>query len=141
MKPTKQKPQKEMVIDATNATLGRLASYAAKQSLLGSSIVIVNCSDVLITGKKGPILDKYQRMRARGGSSLKGPNFPRQAFKIVKRTVRGMLSYKQHRGKDALKRVICYDDTPPEYESVKKVMAGREVKTKAIKLSEVSKLI
>jgi len=131
----------KLVIDATNATLGRLASYAAKQALLGKQIIIVNCSDAVVSGRKKNIIAEYQEARARGGSALMGPHFPKQPFRIVKRTVRGMLSYKQKRGKDALKKVICYNDVPAEYEEAKKIHAGKEKKTTTIKLSELSKVI
>lgn len=130
-----------IVIDATNATLGRLASYAAKQALLGKSVVIVNCSEAIISGKRPDILEKYRTRRARGGSGLKGPHFPKQPFRLVKRTIRGMLSYKQKRGEDALKRIICHDKVPTEYEAAKKILAGKEKRTTVIKLSKLSKEI
>ena len=42
----------QIVIDATNATMGRLASYVAKQALLGKQIAIVNSEKAIITGNK-----------------------------------------------------------------------------------------
>ena len=33
----------KLIIDANNAVMGRLASYVAKQAMLGKEIVIVNC--------------------------------------------------------------------------------------------------
>ena len=131
----------QIVIDATNATLGRLSSFIAKQALLGKKVIVVNCSDTIVTGRRSTTISEYQKTRARGGSSLKGPNFPKESFRIVKRTVRGMLSYKQKRGKDALKRVICYNDTPEKLKEAKKITAGRPLKARAIKLSELSDLI
>jgi len=131
----------KIVIDANNAILGRLASYAAKQALLGKEIVIVNCNDAVITGKKSSIVSEYMVARARGGSSLKGPFFPKSPERILKRTIRGMLSYKQGRGREALKRIICYNATPAEYEEAKKIIAGKEKNIKTIKLSELSKVI
>ena len=66
-----------VVIDAKGSILGRLASYAAKQALLGKSIVIVNCKYALLTGKRATTIKEYNAIRRRGGSSLKGPFFPR----------------------------------------------------------------
>ncbi len=129
----------EIIIDASEGILGRIASYAAKQALLGKRVIIVNCNNALITGKKKLILEEYKQARARGGSSLKGPHFPKQAEKIMKRTVRGMLSYKQERGRNALKRVICYNDYPNEYANKEKISLTKEIKVKAVKLSEISK--
>ena len=138
------KEHKTIVIDANNAVLGRLASYVAKQSLLGNRVIVVNCNEAVITGRRTSIVEEYRESRARGGSSQKGPNFPKESFRIVKRTVRGMLSYKQGRGDEALNRVICYNDVPKEYESSKKTIAeisAAEKRVKTIKLGELSRII
>jgi large subunit ribosomal protein L13 len=58
---------KKIVIDATNATLGRLASYSAKQALLGKEIAIVNCDKAVIAGKRRSIIIEYQEKRGKGG--------------------------------------------------------------------------
>jgi len=127
-----------VVIDATGGMLGRIAAYAAKQALLGKTIRIVNCNEILITGRKKSILEEYKAARARGGSALKGPNFPRPPEKIMKRTIRGMLPYKKGRGADALKKIRCYNKVPVEFESAEKVSLKRELKTRAIKLCKLS---
>ena len=133
--------KKMIVIDATNATLGRLSSFAAKQALLGKQVIIVNCNKAVITGKKRTTIEDYKHKRRMGGSSLRGPNFPKNPERIVKRTVRGMLSYTQQRGLDALKRVMCYNDVPKEFENEKKIIAGKEKKTKVIGLEELGREI
>lgn len=130
-----------LVIDATNGAVGRIASFAAKQALLGKEIVIVNCNEALITGQKADIIEKYKQARARGGTALRGPNFPRSPERIMKRTVRGMLPYKKGKGLEALKRVICYNSIPKEFENSKKESLIRDLRTKAIKLSELSRII
>ncbi|MDP1695706.1 MAG: 50S ribosomal protein L13 [archaeon] len=129
----------KIIIDAEGAVLGRLASFAAKQSLLGKSIIIVNCEKALITGRKRFIIGEYKEKRRRGGSSRKGPHFPKSSERIVKRTVRGMLPYTQERGLSAFKRIICYDKVPVEYESSKKIKMIRELKTRTLALAEVSR--
>ncbi|MEK6893514.1 MAG: 50S ribosomal protein L13 [Nanoarchaeota archaeon] len=131
----------EIIIDATNGILGRIASYAAKQALLGRSIVIVNCEAALLSGKRESIVREYGLTRRRGGSSLKGPFFPKIAEKVVKRTIRGMLSYTQQRGTDALKRVKCYNKLPKEYESAKKINLIKEMKTRTMNLAELERVI
>jgi len=131
----------KIIIDASNAILGRLASYAAKQSLFGKEVVIVNCNDAVITGNRATTVKIYKEKKGRGGASLKGPMFPRSPERIVKRTIRGMLSYTQERGRSALKRVMCYNKVPAEYENAKKIVAGKEKKTKVIKLSELGRII
>ncbi len=130
--------QQTMVIDATDTVLGRLASYAAKQSLLGKKIIIVNCNNAIVTGKRASILRNYRQRRQRGGSSLKGPHFPKSPERIMKRTIRGMLSYKQGRGYVAFKQIRCYNDTPPEYQSSEKTLLNEEKKTSVLTLNEIS---
>lgn len=129
----------EIVIDATNALLGRLASYAAKQSLLGRQVIIVNCAAVVISGNSPFILSLYRTRRARGGSAMNGPNFPRSPERLVKRTIRGMLPYNNARGIAAWKRIKCYNDVPDVYVSVSHIKAGKEKPIKTLKLEELSK--
>ena len=131
----------ELVIDGKNATLGRLASYAAKKALMGNKIAIVNCENVVVVGgPRSTILD-YREKRSKGGASLQGPFFPKNPERIVKRTIRGMLSYKQGRGKAALDRVKCYNGVPEDYEEKKMIHAGKSKNAKTIKLGELSKEI
>ena len=85
------------IIDGTNTSLGRLASYAAKESLKGEEIVIVNCDEVIITGNKESIQKEFKEMRGRIGSSQKGPKHHKSSEKVVKRTIRGMIPYQTPR--------------------------------------------
>lgn len=131
----------EIVIDGTNALLGRLASYAAKQAILGRNVRIVKCNDVVISGNPKMILGEYQQTRKRGKGTQKGPNFPSVPEKMVKRTIRGMLSYRQARGMDAFKRIKCYNEMPSDYENVKKIKAGKDKPLQTVSLKELSKEI
>jgi large subunit ribosomal protein L13 len=132
---------REIIIDATDGVLGRVASYAAKESLNGKKVVIVNCNDLIISGRKENILSEYREIRAKRGHSLKGPKFPKIAERIVKRTVRGMLPHKKGRGADALKRVICYNVVPREYEESEKISLKKILKVKGIKLKELTRIL
>jgi len=132
---------KEIIIDASNGILGRIASYAAKQAMLGKNVIIVNCNNALLTGRKRMVIEEYGIARRRGGTSLNGPHFPKHPERLFKRTVRGMLSYTQQRGLDALKRITCYNSVPKEYESTDKISLSRQTKSKTITLSELSKEI
>ncbi len=127
----------KIVIDASEGVLGRVAGYAAKQALFGKEVVVVNCNDVMITGRKQNILEKYKRLIAKGGSSLKGPKITKTPERIVKRTIRGMLPHKQARGINALKKVMCYNVVPAEFEKADKIALKRELKTKGINLKEL----
>jgi large subunit ribosomal protein L13 len=131
----------KIIIDAKDSVLGRVASYAAKQALFGKEVVILNCNDALLTGRRNMVLEQYSHMRSRGKGAQKGPIIPRVAEKLMKRTIRGMLEYTQRRGEAALDRVICYNKIPKEFESAKKISLSRELKTKVTKLGEIAKII
>ena len=129
----------EIIVNAENAVLGRIASFAAKKALEGNKVVIVNAEKAVITGNKKNILERYLKKRTIGGSGLKGPNFPSLPEKILKRTIRGMLRYKKGRGREAYKRVLCFAEIPKEYEN-KKMISIKRNKT-GISLEEVSILL
>lgn len=103
-----------MIIDATNTILGRLATYAAKQALLGQKIVVINAEKAIVSGEKQQVLARYRERYARGVPS-KGPFLHRHPDRIVRRTIRGMLPYKIPRGAEAFKNVMCYSGVPDEY--------------------------
>ena len=128
------------IIDGTDAALGRLASFAAKESLKGEEIVIINCNKVLITGNRKNIEEKFQEKRGRVGTLQVGPKVSKTNEKIVKRTIRGMLpDFRMGRGKEALKKIKCYNTIPQEYESVEKIKLEKIKPRKAIKLESMRK--
>ena len=128
----------KIVIDGSNAILGRLASYAAKQALLGKEVSIVNCEKTIISGNRKVILEKYKILRIKGGSSLKGPKFPTTPAMIVKRTIRGMLSHKQLRGSTAFKKIRCYEGLPKELVESKREMVAQSEGMNGMDLAELS---
>ena len=127
------------MIDAENAVLGRLARDVAKQALQGRKIDIVNSEKAIILGNRVDIIEKYRAKRARGGTGLKGPFFSSDPEKILKRTIRGMINYKEGRGRLAFKRVKCFVGIPKELEGKKIIKAGRG-KT-GISLDKISKTL
>lgn len=129
------------IIDGKNATLGRLASYAAKEALKGEEIVIVNCGEMIITGSKQNIRKRFLITRGRVGTGQKGPKISRDVEKIVKRTIRGMLpNHRFGRGREAFKRIKCYSGVPKEFENTKKLLSGKEKGDKFIQIKELSRL-
>ena len=130
----------KIIIDGKDAVLGRLASHAAKQSLLGNEIVIVNCDLVTIRGNVENIIDEWHTAARRGGASLNNPAIPRKnTERIVKRTIRGMLSHTKKRGEEAMGRIMCYPNVPTEFVNEEKVSLIRKSRSKSIKLNELSK--
>ncbi len=102
------------LIDGEGAVLGRLASTLASESLDGEKIVVVNTENVVISGEKSEVVEKYRGKVER--SVDRGPFHPRRPEGVAKRAVRGMLPYKKQRGKDALGRIRFYVGVPAEYE-------------------------
>jgi len=131
--------KEQIIINAENAVLGRLASYTAKQALLGKEIIIVNSEKVIILGKEKDILGKYMKIKEKGGSGLKGPFFHTQSEKILKRTIRNMLPYKQGRGRQAFKRIKTYKGLPEEFKDEKMIKSGKG--KKGISLERISNLM
>ena len=118
-----------MIINAEHLILGRFATVAAKKALMGEKVVIVNCEKAMITGAKSRILADYKERKDRG--TYKGPFMPRLADRFVRRTIRGMLPYKQPKGKAAYDNISCHIGIPKEYE-------GKEFAV--LKEADVSKL-
>ena len=114
------------IIDGTNAVLGRLASYVAKEALKGEEIIVLNSEEVVITGSKKNITENFEEKRGKVGSSQKGPIHPRVSEKIVKRTIRGMLpNYREGRGRLAWKRIKCYSGEPEKIKNKEKIKLER----------------
>ena len=109
------------VIDGGGLILGRLASTVAKRLLTETDreIVIVNAERVVISGTKEKLFKEYKKRRDRG-SREKGPFYPKMPDRIVKRTIRGMLPYKQAKGREALARLKVYLGIPEEYKTVER---------------------
>ena len=132
----------KIIIDATGAVFGRLCSFAAKNALEGNEVIIVNSEKTIITGNKKNIIDEYGEIRKKGGHSLKGPQYSRVPYKMLKRGMRGMLpDFRRGIGKQAFKRVKCYNGVPKELENEKIVKFPVSKKQKYIELKKLSELI
>ena len=92
--------------------LGRLATVIAKEILLGEEIQVVNCEKIVISGKKEKVVANEKKKRDRKGYPLKSAKFSRLPDRYMRRTIRGMLPWKNTRGKEAYKRVMCYIGIP-----------------------------
>jgi large subunit ribosomal protein L13 len=118
----------EINIDATNAIAGRLASYVAKQALLGNSVNILNCEKAVISGNSSAVREKYYHRMFKTGGPFKGPFISRMPDRFMRRIIRGMLEYKEGRGRDAFDRIMCYIGVPAEFKDKKLVKVAKEVK-------------
>lgn len=106
------------IIDAKGLILGRMASIIAKRLLKGEEIVIVNAENSVFSGKKkSKVMEAKEFLEV--GSPETGPFHYRRPDRIVRRTVRGMLPYKQQKGKQAYKRLKVFIGMPDEQKDQK----------------------
>lgn len=103
------------IYNGTGAILGRLAAVAAKAALSGEEVRIVNCDEIIVSGKKANTFQMAKARRDRKGYPLKSAKHSRLPERYVRRSIRGMLPWKFTRGKEAFKKVLCYRDIPEEF--------------------------
>jgi large subunit ribosomal protein L13 len=104
------------VINADGLILGRMASIIAKRLLKGEKIAVVNAEKAVISGKrKSKIAEAKEFLEV--GHPGKGPFHYRRPDRILRRTIRGMLPYKQPKGKQAYKRLRVFIGVPDEFKS------------------------
>ena len=134
-----------MIVNADNLILGRMATTVVKKALNGEQIDVVNCERSILTGKKKDVLAKYKQRVNRGGP-FHGPFYPRMPDRFVRRAIRGMLNYKQERGKEAFKRIMCHISVPNKFKDSKletiKEASGERLKTlNYITVAEICKFL
>ncbi|PSP33407.1 50S ribosomal protein L13 [Halobacteriales archaeon QH_10_70_21] len=100
----------DVVVDARDCIMGRVASQVAERALDGERVAVVNAEEAVITGSEEDVMSVYRQRDAVG--SDRGPNYPKRPDRIFKRSVRGMVPYKQTRGREALERVRVYVGNP-----------------------------
>jgi large subunit ribosomal protein L13 len=100
----------DLVVDARDCILGRVASQVAQRSLDGERVAVVNAEDAIITGDKEDVMETYQKRADLGSDS--GPYYPKRPDMIFKRAIRGMLPYKETRGREAFENVRVYVGNP-----------------------------
>jgi ribosomal protein uL13 len=117
----------KIYIDAKDAVMGRVASFAAKNALQGNEVVIVNSEKAVISGTPEKTIYDFKFMRALNSINPgKGPLISRVPEKIMKRAVRGMVpDYRRARGKVAIKKVKCYTGIPVEFAKEKFIEMGK----------------
>ncbi len=108
----------ETVINAEGLILGRMASAIAKRLLKGEKIAVVNAEKAVISGKKKSKIAEAKEFLEVGYPG-KGPIHYKRPDRILRRTVRGMLPYKQPKGKQAYKRLKVFIGIPDELKGAK----------------------
>ena len=118
------------IVNAEGLILGRMASIVAKSLLNGKKVVILNAEKSIISGKKKSKIAEAKKF-LEVGSPKRGPFHYRRPDRILRKTVRGMLPYRQPKGKTAYKRLRVFLGIPKEF---------REKNMKTIKEAKASKL-
>ena len=102
----------DMVVDARDCVLGRVASQVAERALDGERVAVVNAERAVVTGRENSVIETFRARRRQG--SDRGPMYPKRPDRIFKRAVRGMVPYEKTRGREALGRVRVYVGDPYE---------------------------
>merc|ERR1711975_133966 len=116
--------EKIVVTDARGHLLGRLASFVAKEALLGQKVMVVRCEDIVISGsfirnKLKLLMKRNKRMNT---NPVKGPFHHRSPADMFIRVVRGMIPHKLYRGSAAFQRVKAVEGVPEPFDQVKRVV-------------------
>ncbi len=128
----------DLVVDARDCIMGRVASEVAERALDGNSVAVVNAEQAVITGRREDVLDTYRTRREIG--SDRGPAYPKQPDRIMKRAIRGMLPYKKPRGREAFENVRVYIGNPidEDGEVLEGTSLDRLSNIKFVQLGEIS---
>lgn len=106
------------VVNAEGLILGRMCSKIAKRLLNGEEIIIVNAEKIVISGKKkSKVAEAKEFLEV--GAPERGPFHSRRPDRIVRKTVRGMVPWKQEKGKAAYKRLKVFMGVPKELKDMK----------------------
>jgi len=136
-----------MIIDGEGLVLGRLASKVSKKLLDGENVTVLNAEKIVISGTKDWAYKKYKQRIDRASISnprRMGPKYPRRPDDIFRRTVRGMLPYKQSKGREAFKSLKVYVGIPAEFQNeeiLQPLEAMPKHVIKSVELGKVSHLL
>ncbi|MFC7007848.1 50S ribosomal protein L13 [Halalkalicoccus salilacus] len=127
----------DLVVDARDCIMGRVASQVADAALSGRRIAVVNAESAVITGSEEDVMGVYRKRAELGAES--GPYYPKRPDGIFKRAIRGMIPYKTTRGREAFENVRVYVGNPyDEAEILEDTSLDRLSNIKFVQLGEVS---
>ena len=106
------------LVNADGLILGRMATSIAKRLLCGEEIVIINAEKAVLSGKKQSKLKDAKEFLGVGHPRM-GPFHYRRPDRIVRKSVRGMLPFRQPKGKQAYKRLKVYMGIPNTFKDQK----------------------
>ena len=131
----------DVIVDARDCIMGRVASQVAEQALDGETVAVVNAERAVITGREEQITEKYKKRVDIGNDN--GYFYPKRPDGIFKRTIRGMLPHKKQRGREAFENVRVYLGNP--YDEDGDVLEGTSLdrlsNIKFVTLGEISETL
>lgn len=99
------------LVNAEGLIVGRLCSKVAKRLLNGEQVIILNAEKAVFSGKKkSKVAEAHVFLEV--GAPERGPFHYRRPDRFLRKAVRGMLPFKQPKGKSAYKRLKCYMGVP-----------------------------
>ena len=112
-----------IVVDASGHIAGRLASHVAKMLLQGHRVALINCENIMISGKRAMIIKEYRDFLEIASilNPKHGPFHPRRPDTIISRMVRGMLPREKPSGKSALSRLRAHIGSPSHLRHIKSI--------------------
>jgi len=121
-----------IVIDGRNAIMGRVASIVAKLAIQGREVYVVNVESILISGNRRTAITRYKKFLEVGSvvNPEHGPIHFRRPDNIFTRTVRGMLPWREPKGKEAFHRLRAYHGCPEELKGMKPMEIPKAMATK-----------
>ena len=122
--------KKEIVVDARDHLLGKLASIVAKQLLEGQAVTVVRCDELNVSGHLAHNRLKYMNyLRKRMSSNpRRGPYHHRAPSMMFFKTVRGMVPRKTARGQAALAKLKVFDGCPHPYDTKEKMVVPQALR-------------
>jgi large subunit ribosomal protein L13 len=111
---TTTKPSSVVLVNAEGLIVGRMCSKIAKLLLNGNEVTILNAEKAVFSGKrKSKVAEAHLFLEV--GAPERGPFHYRRPDRFLRKTVRGMLPFKQPKGKAAFKRLKVYMGVPLEF--------------------------
>ena len=101
------------LVNADGLIVGRMSSKVAKRLLNGEKVIIVNAEKAVLSGKKKSKVTEAKEF-LEVGAPRKGPFHYRRPDRILRKTVRGMLPFKQPKGKQAYKKLKVFIGVPED---------------------------
>lgn len=107
------KPSGTVIVNGEGLILGRMCSGVAKRILNGEQVIVVNAEKIIVSGRrKTKVAEAHEFLEV--GAPERGPFHSRRPDRIVRKTVRGMVPWKQPKGKVAYKRLKVFMGIPAE---------------------------